>query len=196
LFETNIAPLRAFAAARPLWLGRTWRGLLLSYVEHGAGLFLGYQDCARYRPSECPPGIELSITSICARFTQVHHLRGQADRRRRALVQAFNRFDLRVLTGGLDVQVLANRSRGVFRALRPFPRESAVDDLRPATIPAWLARQVRRATRLHERLGSIKAVSQRMELSRESVRERLATAKTLDDFGHVRTKRCPRPFYP
>jgi Tol biopolymer transport system component len=196
LLETDLAPVRAFAAARPVWLGRVWRGLLLSHVERGAGLFLGYHDCARYMPSDCPGTVEVSVTSICARFTQVRHLRGRAERRRRALVQPFNRFDLRALTGGLDVQVIAVRPLRVFRALRPFPREAAVEDLRPATIPAWLARQVRRAVRLHERLGSITAVSKRMELSRRIVRERLATAKTLDDFGHrVRTKRCPRPFH-
>jgi Tol biopolymer transport system component len=196
LFETNLAPVRAFAAATPLWLGRTYRGLLLSDVDRGGGLFLGYYDCARYRPSDCPPGIELSVSSICVRFTQVHHLHGQADRRRRALVQRSNPFDLRALTGGLDVEILASRSLHVFRGLRPFPREAAVEQLRPPTIPAWLARQVQRARRLHERLGSITAVSKRMGFSRRIVRERLATAKTLDDFGHrVRTKRCPRPFY-
>ena len=112
-------------------------------------------------------------------------------------MQPSNRFDLRALTGGLDVQIFANRSLRVFRALRPFPREAAVNDLRPATIPAWLARQVQRSVRLHKRLGSIAAVAKRMELSQRSVRERLATAKTLDDFGHrIRTKRCPLPFYP
>ena len=196
LLETDVTPVHAFAAARPLWLGRTWRGLLLSHVERGGGLFLAYSDCARYRPSDCPATVQLNVSSICARFTQVHHLRGPADRRRQALVQPFNRFDLRALTGGLDVQVIAARPLRVFRALRPFPREAPVEDLRPATIPAWLARQVQRAVRLHERLGSITAVSKRMELSRRIVRERLATAKTLDDFGHrVRTKPCPRPFY-
>jgi Tol biopolymer transport system component len=197
LFETNVAPLRGFAAATPLWLGRTYRGLLLSEVDHGAGLFLGYYDCARYRPSDCPPGIQLSLTSICARFTQVHHLRGPADRRRRALVQPFHPFDLRVLTGGLDIQIFTSPSLRVLRGLRPFPREAPVDKLRPPTIPAWLARQVQRAVRLRERLGSIAAVSKRMGFSRRIIRERLATAKTLDNFGHrVRTKRCPRPFYP
>jgi hypothetical protein len=106
------------------------------------------------------------------------------------LVQPFHPFDLRVLTGGLDIQIFTS-------PLRPFPREAPVDKLRPPTIPAWLARQVQRAVRLRERLGSIAAVSKRMGFSRRIIRERLATAKTLDNFGHrVRTKRCPRPFYP
>jgi Tol biopolymer transport system component len=197
LFETDLTPLREFAAATPLWLGRTYRGLLLSEVDRGGGLFLGYYDCARYRPSECPRGIQLIISGVCAHSSSIGYLSGRADRRRRALVQPFRSFDLRALTGGLDVQIHAPNALRVFRALRPFPWEAAFERLRPPIIPAWLAREVQRAAQLRERLGSITAVSERMGLSRRTVRRRLATAKTLDSFGHrVRTKRCPRPFYP
>jgi len=196
LFETDLDPVRGFAAATPLWLGRTYRGLLLSDVDRGAGLFLGYYDCGRYRPSDCPPGVELAMSSVCARFSPIGYLEGSADRRRRALVQPFRPFALRALTGGLDVQLNGSRPLHLFRALRPFPGEKAVDELRPPMFPAWLLGEVRRVTRLRERLGSIAAVSERMGLSRRKVRRRLATARTLDDFGHrVRTKRCPRPFF-
>ncbi len=188
LFETNLAPAqRPIGGTRPLWLGRTWRGLLLSYVERGTGLYLGYSDCAHYWPSDCPPGVELSISSVCTRFTHVHHLRGQADRRRRALVQPFNPFDLRALTGGLDVEVFANRPRRVFRALRPFPREAAVDDLRPgdnsclasATSPA--SRAAARAPRLHRR---------RRQAHGALAAERPGAPRHCKDAGRLR---APRP---
>jgi Tol biopolymer transport system component len=194
LIEVDLAPARAFDATRPLWLGLTYRGLLLSEVD-GAPLFFGYYDCAGYRPDDCPPGVQILVQSVCTGIS-VRFLGGQVDRRRHALVQDFRGDGLMALTGGAQVHIHSESIRGgparaAFRALHPFPGETAVDQLRPPVIPAQLARQIERVVRLHDRLESVAAVAERMDIRHETVRQRLANAKALDDFGHrVRTTRC------
>jgi Tol biopolymer transport system component len=197
LVEVDLAPAFAYDSVRPLWLGLTHRGLLLSDLDaEQPPLFFGYLDCGRFRPRDCPPGIQVLVQSVCSPDAGVGFLGGRIDRRRRALVQDFGIFGLMALTGGAEVHVSpevdrAAPARAAFRALRPFPRERNVEQLRPPAIPAALARQIERVVRLHRRLGSVAAVAERMSIRHETVRQRLANAKALDDFRHrVRTTRC------
>ena len=121
----------------------------------------------------------------------VEVLRGRAERRRNALVQRFGRYAFMALTGGATIQVFPQAAT-VFRALRPFPRETAGKrELRPPAIPADFARELKRVVRLRDRLGSIREVAHRMDLERWQVRQRLATARMLEAYGHpVHKKRC------
>ena len=57
LVEVDLGPATGFDTGRPLWLGKRYRGLLLSDVDSGPHeLFFGYLDCGRYRARECPSG--------------------------------------------------------------------------------------------------------------------------------------------
>jgi Tol biopolymer transport system component len=202
LVEVDLGPAHAFDLTGPLWLGLSHKGLLLSDVDHNRHepLFFGYLDCGRYRPSDCPPGIQILVESVCSRDAAVPFLGDNnepIDRRRGALVADYGRFGgVTVLTGGLEVHVVAEVDhvapvRVAFRALRPFPRETGVPRLRPPAIPASLARQTRRVVRVYQRLGSVTATAEHLQLSRRTVRLRLGNAEALDDFGHrVRTTRC------
>jgi Tol biopolymer transport system component len=202
LIEVDLGQAREFGSPRPLWLGLTHRGLLLSDVTHGRSepLFFDYADCARYRPQDCPPGIEVMNQSVCSKDGSVRFLGDsgeQVNRRRRALVASFGaQGGITALTGALELNLFADPGgaaavRAAFRALRPFPGEAKVERLPSPSIPAKLARQIRRVTRVYGRLGSVAATAEQLDLSRRTVRMRLDNRRALDDFGHrVRTVRC------
>ena len=194
LIEVDLTPARRAESTTGLWLGLTHRGLLLSEVDR-APLYFGYYDCARYRPRDCPPGVQLIVSSVCSRDAAVEFLAGRVDRRRGAMVQDYygGEGGLTVITGTTEVHIPDGQVRRALRALRPFPRESAVERLRAPRIPAELVREIARAERLHDRLGSVAAVARRMHLRRETVRNRLANAEALERYGHrVRTTHCAR----
>ena len=200
LIETDLSPARTFEGPRPLWLGLRYRGLLLSEVSHGRlePLSLLYSDCAHFSPRDCPPEIQVYVESVCSPHAYETKFLGATgepvDRRRRALVTDFGaQGGLTILTGGLELNVFAGRARApaAFRALRPFPGETRIERLRPPVIPAELAQRIRRVTRTHERLGSVAATAEHLDISRRKVHMRLQNADALRRFGHrVRTTRC------
>jgi hypothetical protein len=201
LVETDLGPARAFDGARPLWLGLTYRGLLVSEVEQGRHepLYFGYYDCRRFRPRDCPPPIQILVAGVCSSafdFVFLADYGRFAERRRRALVIDFGADGLSALTGGLEVHVTsevyrADPPRAAFRALRPFPRETPVDQLRPPRISSKAAQRIRRVSRVHRRLGSVEATASRLDLLRRTVRRRLRTADALRRYPHpVRTTPC------
>jgi len=200
LIEVDLGAARAFDSPRPLWLGTTYRGLLLSEVTHGRHepLFFAYSDCGRYYPRDCPREIQVMDESVCANDASVPFLgtnNERIKRRRRALVAPFGaQGGVTALTGGLEVDVFAygrSAARAAFGDLRPFPRETPIDQLRAPAIPATLARQIRRVQRVHGHVESVAATAEELGLSRRTVRMRLANARALDEFGHrVREKRC------
>jgi len=202
LIETNLSPARAFDGPRPLWLGLTYRGLLLSEVTDARHepLYFGYYDCGRFRPRDCPPATQILDYSVCSQGARGPFLSeyGQlAERRRHALVVDFGGDSgIEALTGGLVVHVFSERfrpgpSRKAFRALRPFPRETNVAHLAPPVIRAELAREIRRVERVHRKLRSVAETADRLGLSRRAVRTRLGYAVAFRRFGHrVDTTRC------
>jgi Tol biopolymer transport system component len=202
LVETDLSPARAFDGPRPLWLGLTYRGLLLSEVTDARQepLYFGYYDCDRFRPRDCLPPMQVLVHSVCSQRPRGPFLSeyGQlAERRRRALVVDFGGDGgIEALTGGLMVHVLSEAfraapARTAFRALRPFPSETNVPQLAPPVIRADLAREIRRVERLHRRLGSVAETADRLGLSRRAVRTRLGYAQAFRRFGHrVGTTRC------
>ena len=202
LLEVDLGPAFAFEKTQPLWLGRVHRGLLLSDVEsEQMPLFFGYEDCGRYRPHDCPPGIQILVESVCSRDRHTEHYLdptvARIERRRGALVADFGaEAGITVLTGGAEVHVIsatisATSTRRAFRELRPFPRDENVERLEPPVIPASLAREIRRVVRVHRRLGSVRATAEQTGLRREVVRRRLANAEALREYGgRVRTTDC------
>jgi dipeptidyl aminopeptidase/acylaminoacyl peptidase len=198
LIETDLREATRFERPRPLWLGRTFRGLLLTSA--GAGreqAFFGYDDCGRYHPRTCPGSLQVSVSSVCS---EASHLLGLTTiglpllRRRGALVVDFGEGDLRAYTGGLEVVVfsdgLGRGAHAAFRGLRPFPHEGARGRLPPPALPRRFVRKLRRVVAAHRRLGSVPAVAEELGLSRARVRRRLAVARALRSFGRLRTVRC------
>lgn len=200
LVDVDLSPARGFVGGRPLWLGTSYRGLLLSDVDgERHGLFFGYLDCDRYRARECPSGIQVLITSVCSPDAHISFLGDNSEtirRRRGALVADFGGDGLTVFTGGLEVHVVsedewAPPARAAFRALRRFPQGSPGEALRPPAIPAAFARALRRVTRAQRELKSVDATARRLHIARSTVRRRLKTAAALRRFGRgVQTVRC------
>ena len=202
LIEVDLDPARSFDGPRPLWLGLTYRGLLLSEVTdaHHEPLYFGYYDCDRFRPRDCPSPMQVLVDSVCsqrARGPFLSEYGGLAERRRHALVVDFGGDGgIEALTGGLVAHVFSEAlhaapARSAFRALRPFPRETNVANLAPPVIRAELAREIRRVERLLRKLGSVAAIADRLGLSRQAVRTRLGYAEAFDHFGRpVGTTRC------
>jgi WD40-like Beta Propeller Repeat len=65
LIETDVRDVARLEGSRPLWLGRSFRGLLLTGAERTRpGIFFRYDDCARYDPRECPEELYVSQASV------------------------------------------------------------------------------------------------------------------------------------
>lgn len=192
------------AARGSYWLGAGYRGLLLSdFDDDRKGTHFGYDDCGRFRARDCPPGLQVFNTSVCARdayfgFTQTDT--GRVLRRRGALA-----LDLLGDGGGLDVftgatevslRLEANRSatqdrrelgahlRRLSRFGRPLRRGGR---LPPPQVSRGLAAKLRRTVRAKRRYGSSRVAAMRLGIRPGSVRRRLRLAHAL---GAVRAARC------
>ncbi len=201
LIEVDLSAARASTGPRPLWLGRSFRGLLLTTVEsRRQEVFFGYDDCAYYDPRACRAAVHVSNTSVCSSSSYLPFLTTNGERlvrRRGALVADFGGDGgLTAFSGGLEVHVIsddsrARRTRAAFRGLQAFPGETrASERLRPAAVPGHFARQLHRVMAAYRRLGSTRAVAASLVISRGTARRRLAIARELRRFGHIRTVRC------
>jgi WD40-like Beta Propeller Repeat len=81
LIETDVRDVARLEGSRPLWLGRSFRGLLLSGAERTRpGIFFRYDDCARYDPRECPEELHVSQASVCAPDSHLPFLTSNRER--------------------------------------------------------------------------------------------------------------------
>jgi Tol biopolymer transport system component len=199
LVETNLRDVARIEGSRPLWLGRTFGGLLLTAADRtGGAISFSYDDCARYDPPECPARLYVSQASVCARDSHLPFLtsnRERYSRRRGAFIVDFGRQGgMDVYTGGLAVHLSSDGKRQQVLALgnlRPFgPGSRDHRRLAPPALPREFALEVRRTVVAHRRLRSISAVARLLEMTPATVRRRLATAEVLREFGPFRTVRC------
>jgi hypothetical protein len=202
LIETDVRDVARLEGSRPLWLGRSFRGLLLTGAERTRpGIFFRYDDCARYDPRECPEELHVSQASVCAPDSHLPFLtsnRERYSRRRGAFVVDFGpQGGIDAYTCGLEVHLSSDDKRQQVLALghlRPFGRESRDSRrLRPPALPRELALEVHRTVVAHRLLVSVPAVARLLGVSRERVRRHLDTAKVLREFGPFRTVRCESP---
>jgi Tol biopolymer transport system component len=200
LIETDLRDAARLEGPRPLWLGRSFRGLLLTgTVRMRPGIEFQYDDCGRYDPRECPAPVFVRQASVCGPLSHLPFLtsnREQYSIRRGAFIVDFGpQGGLDAYTGGLEVHLSSGDKRQQLRALRNLrPFGSELDESRrlaPPALPRRFARQVRRIVLAHRRLGSVPAVARLLGVDRKTVRRRLATAKVLRRFGPFRTVRCP-----
>jgi hypothetical protein len=143
-----------------LWLGPTYRGLLLSRVD-GAGLL--YHDCERFDPRACPQTVDISSEPAC----RTRSFRGLDEngyrfiRRRGALVAFYSpQAGVRILSGHAITTIWlgrANRLRDVLRVMRSLRSVSTSRPARrlaPPRVPRRLARQLDPPSRLGKALRS------------------------------------------
>lgn len=201
LVELDLGKAMRFKGPSLLWLGQSFRGLLLTEVASvRQGIYLGYQDCAFFDPSACPAGLQLTQTSVCARDSYLPSLNTNFERysrRRGAFVVDFGaEGGLDAYTGGLEVSLRsedgrARAARAALQGLRRFGSAARPSRLAPAVLPRQFVRELRRVAVAHRRLGSAPAVARQLGISRARVRRRLAIAKALRPYGPFRTLRCP-----
>jgi Tol biopolymer transport system component len=199
LIETDLGDVARLEGPPPLWLGRSFRGLLLTgTVRMRPGVEFKYDDCARYEPRECPAPLYVSQASVCAPLSHLPFLTSNRERysmRRGAFIVDFGpQGGIDAYTGGLEVHLSSDdkhQQRLALRNLRPFGSESDKSRrLAPPALPRRFARQVRRTVVAHRRLDSVPAVARLLGVDRKTVRRRLAIADVLREFGPFRTVRC------
>jgi WD40-like Beta Propeller Repeat len=200
LIETDLRDVARLEGPRPLWLGRSFRGLLVTgTVKMRPGIEFQYGDCARYDPRECPAPLYVSQASVCAPLSHLPFLTSNRERysiRRGAFIVDFGpQGGIDAYTGGLEVHLSSEdkpQQLLALRHLRPFGNDSGESRrLAPPGLPRRFARQVRRTVLAHRRLNSVPDVARLLGVDRKTVRRRLATAKVLSRFGPFRTLRCP-----
>jgi Tol biopolymer transport system component len=200
LIETELGDIARLEGPPPLWLGRSFRGLLLTRtVRMRPGVEFQYDDCARYDPRECPAPLYVRQASVCGPLSHLPFLTSNRERyslRRGAFIVDFGRQGgIDAYTGGLEVHLSSGdkrQQRLALRHLRPFgPHSRDAGRLAPPALPRDFARKVRRAVVAHRRLDSVPAVARLLGVEGKTVRRRLATAKVLRRFGPFRTVRCP-----
>ncbi len=196
LIETRLAP-RSGAGA--LWLGRSFRGLLLTDTYAGAESEepdFSYEDCGRFDPRQCLPSAYLTSNSVCRReaFQALRFSTATRVRRFRGAVLATGGDFTDLYTGGIDqgVQVQGGgRSaeaavlRGLYRFGRPRPR--AGSRLPAPRVSPARARALRAAVRARRRHGSARAAARALGLEPSTVRARLRIARAL---APLRTTAC------
>jgi dipeptidyl aminopeptidase/acylaminoacyl peptidase len=199
LIETDLSDVARIEGSRPLWLGRTFRGLLVTAVDRTRReVSFRYDDCAHYDPRACPARLYVSQASVCAPDSHLPFLttnRERYSRRRGAFIVDFGReAGMDVYTGGLAIHLSTDVKRQqllALRDLRPFGPDSPDSGrLAPPALPREFTRDVRRTVVAYRRLGSVPAVARLLDITPATVRRWLATADVLRKFGPFRTVRC------
>jgi hypothetical protein len=168
--------------------------------------YMHYDDCARFRPSDCPRPLQLQEVSVCSRHGS-STLWVVDEPEWAGHVRAFAAHGLLVIDIGDGLGVVAGSThvrlfgelggaRGrrqlinTARRLRQIGRPAAA--LPAPTLPRTLLRKIRRTERAHAQFGSIDAAAQRLNAPRRLVALRLAFARAVSALPRVRTIACPR----
>jgi Tol biopolymer transport system component len=203
LVRIDLQRIRGFDGHPVYWLGRRYGRLLLSYAEAGRDVGLVYDDCASYRPRDCPEPIQLQETSVCSRNTtlsvvaQPHYRPMRVFAERGLLFVDIGQSDLGVIIGPTHVRIFPDA-----RSRRSANRRAlaAVDDLRPLgkraarlpapALPRTLHVRLRRTERAFRRLDSVAAVARALGIPSLQVRRRLRLARVVRSLPRVRAVAC------
>jgi hypothetical protein len=188
------------AAAFPLyWAGEAVAGLpLTSVVRTGGQITVQYGSCVPSgdEPS-CALPIQIQTTSICARNPLILDLRPRSSSRVRGVPARDYGDDLSLEIGTSDVTLFAQSKyrQPVLAALRSA-RDAAPApgaELPPPRYPRAYVLELRLVRDTYRRFGSLRAVRDRLGISRSAVRQRLAFAREL---GSSRLRRPGQQFVP
>ena len=196
----DAATVRAVQAATAFpiyWAGESVAGLPLSEVTRtGAQITVQYGSCVPTgdEPS-CTLPVQIQTTSICARNPLILDLRPRSSSRVRG-VPARDYGDLSMEIGTSNVTLFtrpAYRDR-VVAALRPARAAAPAGldaELPPPRYPRAYVLELRLVRDTYRRFGSLRAVRDRLGISRSAVRQRLAFAREL---GGSRLRRPGKQF--
>jgi WD40 repeat protein len=201
-----LVDLRPGVAARerhfhPLWLGQRFRSMLLSHVGRGGGVGFVYDDCAKFRPSDCGREVFLQEGWICS-----HTALAQAGRakhllaRRGALEVLGQASGLTVYSGAAQTALRVGGHHGhgriarrlaALRQLRGLRQASPSGELPDTRVPSDLLRDLRRADAARRRLGSAHAAAEDLGISRGALHARLRLMRALDRLDSFGRIDCP-----
>jgi hypothetical protein len=185
----DVGDVRAAASDVPYrvyWAGNSFAGLPLAAINRDEGrVTLVYGNCRPDRDAGCQPPLQIQTTSICDLNPLEFHSRPRTSRRIGQLVVREYGNGERQLSIGASSILVFGRGRIAERALsalRPAGEPRGGHLLR-ARYPRTLIDEVRRVHDSYERLG---AVRNRLRMSQQAVRLRLALA---DEIGSRRLNR-------
>lgn len=190
------------AAAFPIfWAGEAVAGLSLTAVTRDRGqVNVSYGTCTPAGgEGGCAPPVTVQTTSICARNPLILDLRPRASSRVRG-VPARDYGDylsLEIDTANVTVFTRAEYREQVLAALRSArataPAAAPGAELTPPRYPRAYVLELRLVRDTYRRFGSLRAVRDRLGISRSAVRQRLAFAREL---GGSRLRRPGKQFVP
>jgi Tol biopolymer transport system component len=194
------------------WLGKRHRGSLLTHAEvlrdgqSSRLVYLHYDDCARFRPRDCPRPLQLQEVSVCSRHGSstvgvvddpewAGHVRALAAH---GLLVVDIGDGIGVVAGSTHIRLFGELggTRGrqqlinTASRLRQIGRPKA--ELPSPRLPRALLRKLQRTQRAHARLGSIDATARTLNAPRPLVRLRLEFAHAVRSLPQVRAITCPR----
>ncbi len=175
-----------------LWLGPSYRGLLLSGVERRS---LWYDDCGSFDPRHCPPAVGVSTEATCRYRT----FRGFTEngyrivRRRGALVGYSNEGGgIVLLSGHQATMVFAFPRRHAWLALRRLRPLDATQPSRlpPPRVPRILVQRLETTAKTYARERTIQGTAHALGIARHRVSGRLRLREALRAFGPYRFSSC------
>jgi hypothetical protein len=201
LVEVDLTRARRATRPRLFWLGRIWRGQLLTDLLAGRGgaTFI-YDDCGRLDTRGCPGEVQVQMWPVCDRdplkVDEVPLLDPHRRIRRRFRGALLIRYDARgfleLYTGTSTVVVFADSRRaadGALRSLQPFrgrPRRT----LPKPVLPRSTLSRARRALEALRATGSLRETARRLRISRTRAAQWVGLGRALKRFGRVRSVRC------
>jgi hypothetical protein len=185
-------PAQRAVGYRLYWVGKRFEGQPLTAIERRFGLttFI-YGTCKpKGEDGGCSPPLEVSVASICDRNALV------LDRRPRARFVArgvpvldYGEWQFELAAGGSQMVVFAapGRARRAIEALRAVGEQGAAGDLAAPRYPLYYLAELRRVGDAYAQTRSIRAVRDRLGISKSAVRFRLALGREL---GAARLRRA------
>lgn len=200
----TVAAAQAAAAFPVYWAGESVAGLPLTGVARDGGqITVQYGNCTPPAgEGGCAPPVQIQTTSICARNPLILDLRpGSSSRMRGVPVRDYADFvSLEIGTSNVTLFTRPERRAPVIAALRtaldvpPVPGR----ELTAPRYPRAYVLELRLVRDTHARFGTLRAVRDRLGISRSAVRQRLAFARELGPQrlrrpakGFVREAGCP-----
>jgi hypothetical protein len=184
-----------------VWLGPTYRGLLLSRVDRtGPRPSLSYLDCERFQARDCPPTLHLLTEPACGGFAYRFLQAAQRYLRVNGALVAYHSFEtsVRVLSGHAITMVQLDGARRlgdvlpIVRNLRPYAAADRTDRLPPPRIPRRLARRLEQAARAARRHSTTGEAARALGIPEYELHGRLDLRHALRGFGPYRFTSCRR----
>jgi Tol biopolymer transport system component len=207
--ELTAPPGLAGSPVNHLWLGRSFRNVLLSDVDVDRGnSYFSYGDCGAIPASGCGREVLIYNEDVChyrgysAAFVGsgvIQKQRGipvfrslKPGRETPPFTVGFSGRNMFFLVGGSGTGDRKRQNRAEIDALRPVGSDTAAGDLPAPQFPASDLRMMKRVKRIYERTGSVTRTADRLGRGGYFVRSNLRFARAAAAAGGYRSVKCPR----